>query len=328
MIEFENKNGFFVVSNDFVDKYLCDANGSFVKVYLYALRHCGNKSVSLADAANDLNLLESDVVRSFKYWHKQGIIDFKQHSAEDYSVKFLSEHREDAEYEPVEHTHRTRTFPTAVMYTKSDINNYMKNNDGIRHMFMISSQLLNRTLSDTDRKILFSLYDYLKLPIEVIFTLLEYCVSMEKTNMRYIEKVAYTWADNDITTLPKASAFVKEQTEVENTFKHYKEMFKITGREFTDTEEEYIKKWVYQLKLDDDTIKQAYEITVSNTGKVAFKYMDAILQNCGKPRVAGSSASKTEPQSVQKKNAFQDYDDEMSDFDVEIIKNRMSRTKN
>ena len=50
MIEFENKNGFFVVSNDFVDKYLCDANGSFVKVYLYALRHCGDKSVSLADA--------------------------------------------------------------------------------------------------------------------------------------------------------------------------------------------------------------------------------------------------------------------------------------
>ena len=56
--------------------------------------------------------------------------------------------------------------------------------------------------------------------------------------------------------------------------------------------------------------------------------MDAILQNFGKPRVAGSSASKTEHQSVQKKNAFQDYDDEMSDFDVEIIKNRMSRTKN
>ncbi len=331
MIEIENASNYFVVSNEFVDKYLCEANGSFVKVYLYALRHAANRNLTLADIANALNLLESDVIRSFKYWHKQGVIEFKQSSNEDFRIKFvsqnLSNHAEIDEDMP-EPIHKPRTSPTAVMYTKSDINKYMKNNDGIRHMFLISSQLLNRTLSDTDRKILFSLYDYLKMPVEVIFTLLEYCVSLEKTNMRYIEKVAYTWADNEINTLSKASAFVKEQAEVGNTLKRYKEMFKISGREFTDTEEEYIKNWVYQMKLDDSVIKQAYETTVTNTGKVAFKYMDAILKNIGNtPKSAPASKAKID-YAPRKKNSFQDYDDEISDFDIEIIKNRMNRVNN
>ena len=332
MIKFENNSGFFSVSNKFVDKYLCEANGSFIKVYLYSLRHSDSGNISVSDIANALNLLESDVIRSFKYWNKMGVIKFKSISDDEYTVKFNNNFDDSAdEYESsnaIESavSHRSSTSPTAVMYTKSDINNYMKNNDGIRHMFLISSQLLNRVLSDTDRKILFSFYDYLKMPVEVIFTLLEYCVSINKTNMRYIEKVAYTWADSDINTLVKASSFVKEQTEHNKTLKRYKELFKITGRDFTDTEEKLLKTWIYDLKLTEDEIKNAYEITVTNTGKIAFKYMDAILRN---PKT-GSGASYQKPfnQVAVKKNSFQDYDDEITDFDIEIIQRRMREFEN
>jgi len=284
MIQFVNSSDFFAVSNAFVDRYLCEANGSFVKVYLYSLRHSNTLDISVSNIANALNLLESDVIRAFKYWHKEGVIQFKQLSNDSYTVKFNSNFEiteaksTDSETFELSTTHKT-TLPTAVMYTKSDINNYMKNNDGIRHMFMISSQLLNRVLSDTDRKILFSFYDYLKLPVEVIFTLLEYCVSINKTNMRYIEKVAFTWSDTGINTLAKASAYVKEQTEYNKTLKRYKELFKISGRDFSETEEKFLNSWIYDLKLSEDEIKNAFEITVTNTGKIAFKYMDAILKN-------------------------------------------------
>ncbi len=66
MIRFENNSGFFSVSNKFVDNYLCEANGSFVKVYLYSLRHSTDSGLTIADIAAALNLLESDVIRSFK----------------------------------------------------------------------------------------------------------------------------------------------------------------------------------------------------------------------------------------------------------------------
>lgn len=320
MIKINSNSEYFFVSNDFVDKYLCEANGSFVKVYLYLLRHSRNPDLTMSDIANALNLLESDVIRAFKYWSKQGILQYEKISDSDYTVDFIKESLPDnqppksAASKPV----ASVTTPTLVSYTKSDINTYMRNNEGIRHMFMISEQLLNRALTDTDRKILFGFYDYLSLPVEVIFTLLEHCISNGKSNMRYIEKVAYSWADKGINTLTKASIAVKEENEINSMFRKYKAMFKISGRDFTSTEENYIKSWVTELKVPDSVIEAAYEKTVANTGKVVFKYMDTIIKNpngfSGKKSTGSDSASPK-----VKKNFFQDYDAGISDLDVQLI---------
>lgn len=332
MIQFYSDSDCFMVQNRFVDEFLCEANGSFVKVYLFALRHLSDVNLEMSDIANALNLLESDVIRAFKYWHKMELIKFKQINDKDFNIEFVSEiDQKKSEtsiqinsVEKINQPVRNSSIPTAVSYSKSDINTYMKNNDGIRHMFLISEQLLNRNLTDTDRKILFSFYDYLGMPVEVIFTLLEYCISIGKSNMRYIEKVAYNWADKGVNTLAKASVYVKEETEFSNTLKKFRTMFKISGREFTATEESFIRSWVYELKLTDDAIAQAYETTVTNTGKIAFKYMDAILKNSSSTAISKASPIAPKP-NYQKKNSFQDYDNEITEFDIQLIKNRINK---
>ena len=330
MIKIERNSECFFVDNSFVDNFLCEANGSFVKVYLFLLRHSKSPDMELSDIANALNLLESDVVRAFKYWQKAGLIDFTKNSEKDYDIVFCTEQTTSQEksHETTEEVSSSKatpakstTIPSAVSYTKRDISSYMKNNDGIRHLFLICEQLLNRSLTDTDCKILFGFYDYLGLPVEVIFTLIEHCISKGKTNMRYIEKVAYTWADREINTLAKASAFVKEENEFALLLKKFKAMFKISGRDFTDTEEAYIRTWVYDLKYSDDAIRFAYETTVTNTGKLAFKYMDAVLKNASSGAPKATSANTQ--QNGGKKNFFQDYDDEISDLELQIIKKRV-----
>ncbi len=332
MIEISRNSECFLVSNDFVDTYLCEANGSFVKVYLYLLRHSNTANLEMTDISNALNLLESDVIRAFKYWQKMGLLHFSKHSDKDFSIEFADKNSDcrkrnsvnDEQNPPQKSTvPKISSNPTAVTYTKSDITTYMKNNDGIRHMFLISEQLLNRPLTETDRKILFGFYDYLEMPVEVIFTLIEHCISKGKTNMRYIEKVAYTWADKEINTLEKASIFVKEENEFSLLLKKYKSMFKIVGRELTDTEETYIRTWVYELKADDNKIYEAYETTVTNTGKIAFKYLDAVLRN-SLGSVSGKNIYTEKSSANQRKNFFQDYDNEISDFEVEMIKNRVN----
>lgn len=330
MINIVRKTDSFSVSNKFVDEFLCDANGSFVKVYLFVLRHCNNKNLEMADIVTSLNLLESDVIRAFKYWQKMGLITFKQNSDIDFSIEFLDEKEESVKQEENEYSdknitkseNKPITAPTAVVYKKSDISTYMKNNDGIRHMFLISEQLLNRPLTDTDRKILFSFYDYLGMPVEVIFTLLEHCVSNGKQNMRYIEKVAYTWADKGIDTLSKASVLVKEENEFSSLLKKYKAMFKITGRELTNTEETFIRSWVYELKASDEKISFAYETAVTNTGKISFKYMDAVIRNSSSENLKKPAIQQT---NTSKRNFFQDYDGEISDFEVQLIKDRVNK---
>ncbi len=327
MIHFKQETDSFLVSNYFVDNFLCETNGSFVKVYLYILRHIRNQNLELTDIANALNLLESDVLRALKYWHKQKLISFSKQGETDFTIEFLScptirndDNTSEEQVETQKLTTNKTTLPTAVVYRKKELNEYMKNNDGIRHMFFVSEQLLNRTLTDTDRKILFGFYDYLGMPIEVIFTLLEYCISNGKSNMRYIEKVAYSWADKEINTLAKASKHVKELNELMSQCQKYKKMFRITGRELTPTEEAYIKCWVSELKISDSIIEAAYEKAVANTGKVSFGYMDAILKNPSK-----SQKTPLKPQTSDKKNFFQDYDEEISDFELELMKKRINK---
>ena len=52
-----------LVSNEFIDRYLAEANGEYVKVYLYLLRH-KDEPVSLEKIADGLNHTEADIRRA------------------------------------------------------------------------------------------------------------------------------------------------------------------------------------------------------------------------------------------------------------------------
>ena len=72
-----------LVSNQFIDCFMPEANGEFVKVYLYLLRcvqsHAYNFTIS--EIADKFNNTEMDIVRALRYWQKAGImkLDEDQH---------------------------------------------------------------------------------------------------------------------------------------------------------------------------------------------------------------------------------------------------------
>jgi len=72
----ESEIEFTLVSDIFIDKYMVYANGEFVKSYLYLLRCLKDKPnmFSLSVMADILNYTESDIIRSMKYWEKQGVL--------------------------------------------------------------------------------------------------------------------------------------------------------------------------------------------------------------------------------------------------------------
>ena len=97
--------------------------------------------------------------------------------------------------------------------------------------------------------------------------------------MRYIEKIAYSWADNGITTPDLANKFVKNSNKEQSILSTYKKNFRISGREFTQTEEKMLLSWINDYKADEELIMRAYDCAVMNTGKVSFRYMDSIIKN-------------------------------------------------
>lgn len=61
------------VANEFIDTYMAAANGEYVKVYLYVLRHQG-EDITIELIADALNHTESDVRRAISYWTKAGVL--------------------------------------------------------------------------------------------------------------------------------------------------------------------------------------------------------------------------------------------------------------
>lgn len=63
-----------MVANEFIDRYMAVANGEYVKVYLYLLRHDG-REITVGEIADALNHTESDVKRAIAYWVRLGVLE-------------------------------------------------------------------------------------------------------------------------------------------------------------------------------------------------------------------------------------------------------------
>lgn len=71
----ESKTAATCVPNAFIDNFMADANGEFVKIYLYLLR-CMNSAedFSIARMADKFEHTEKDIARALKYWEKMHIL--------------------------------------------------------------------------------------------------------------------------------------------------------------------------------------------------------------------------------------------------------------
>lgn len=74
-ISTKNHETYSSVSNFFIDYYMTEANGEYVKVYLYLVRLLNsNRAVTVAEIADHFDSTEKDICRAIKYWIKQKAI--------------------------------------------------------------------------------------------------------------------------------------------------------------------------------------------------------------------------------------------------------------
>ncbi|MGE4284614.1 MAG: DnaD domain protein [Clostridia bacterium] len=271
----------FPVANIFIDKYMPSSNATFVKVYLYGLRQCfqHNNQVENKDIAAALNILESDVINAWKYWESVGVVRLVIHDdgqPSDFDIAFV-DLTSDPQLAAKKFSHIL--IDSKPNYTPEEISIYIEQDKNIRYLYQTAQEKLDKMLSSADIKTLYSFYDWLRLPVEVIIMLLEYCASLNKKSMRYIEKVAISWADEGINSIDKAEQYLGQVEQRKTVLHQIKKSLGIIDRSLTETEEGYILNWTNKMNLSPDLIKLAYELTISNTGKLAFPYLNSILQS-------------------------------------------------
>lgn len=155
--------------------------------------------------------------------------------------------------------------------------------DGLRRQV---ERQLGSVLSPADLKTLYTVYDYLALPPEVILTLTSWCVEeMERKygpgrrpRMSQVKKEAFRWRDRGVDTLSAAEEFLRGQKALNRREKAILPLVGVRDRPPLDREREYIATWV-DWGFPDESIALAYEKTVLKKQSMNWPYMNSILKN-------------------------------------------------
>ncbi len=339
----------------FIDQYMADANGEFVKVYLFLLRCMGTSATSecsISAIADHFNHTENDILRALKYWEKVGVLSLElnseneltglcfkdltggiQHQDEPSIQKPVmvsldtnsSDTRKPATSKSVTNHKKTSNTSPKREYTLDEVKNFYAN-DEITELLFIIETYLKHPLSSTEMNTIFYWYDGLKFPSDVIEYLVEYSITNGHSSLRYMDKIALAWAENGIDSIEKAKEHISIRSKA---YYSIMKAFGISGRNLADSEMTFVNKWSKDFAFDIEIIQEACKRTISATQKPSFEYADSILTNWHKnhvhtlkditalDEVFNKNKQTTTPQSTTtvKRNKFNNFHQRKYDSD-------------
>ena len=165
--------------------------------------------------------------------------------------------------------------PVIPAYSAAEISAYIQTEEGDQLQFVVS-QYLGRPLNKCDLERIYYFHEELHFSAELIDYLFDYCVSNGHSSLRYIERVALSWADHQVTTVEEA----KKDAEIYNKL-NYEVMraYGLGNRQAAPAEMKFIKRWRVEWGFSVDMILAAIERTIAQIHQPEFNYTDKILSN-------------------------------------------------
>lgn len=273
------------VPNIFIDKYMTNANGEFVKIYLYLIR-CMEQSknaCSISELADVFDHTEKDVLRALAYWEKMHLLHLEYDDNSEVSGISLELPEKNAPSFSEQKKAQENPSPSEAknQYSTEQIEHF-QNDEGLQEILFITENYLGRTLNSTDIRTILYWYDGLHFSTDLIEYLIETCISNGHTSLRYMEKIALSWADAGISSVTEAK---KEHSLHNKDAYAVMKAFGISGRNLISSELKKIAKWTGSYAFSMDIIREACRRTIQATGKPSFEYADTILSNWHKNNI-------------------------------------------
>lgn len=246
----------------FVSNHLTNANGDYVKLYLYCMfisKHNGD--ISPLDLSKKLSLPLSTVEQGLKYWEENGVMTRKQ---KNYILNDLKQQEIGKLYTP-----KLTSLP------EDAVKNTSKNVQRTKIINAINSMFFQGVMSPTWYTDIDTLFAKYKFEEDVVYSLFQYCFDRQALHRKYLFTVADAWAQSGIVTMEDVDNYYSQ---FEKTNQMKKSIGKKLGfvRNLSEYEEAYVNKWVNDFNYPLDIIEIALKKTTSKTNP-SFDYIDKIL---------------------------------------------------
>ena len=281
-------NSVFAVPCSVVDQNLKLAGSVQLKVLLWALRHAG-EPFEAQDVASALGIDRADVGDALLYWKESGLFSGGGPGVAQTQGEPAAKSADQTDLPPEGSASAVEPRRVLSRPQKPDSEFVAKRigeSTEISCLMQSAQQVLGRLISGGESATLLMIHDEFGLPSDVIIMLLQYTASIGKANMRYIEKTAMNWADEEINTHERAEERLRRLTECRQAWRQVEQAVGIPHRAPSTKEEAFADVWVSQWKFSVDMIREAYDRAVDATGKFSASYMNRILERWKKSGIS------------------------------------------
>lgn len=172
-------------------------------------------------------------------------------------------------------------------YTAADLNRELENPaSSFPGLVAEVQRRLGKVLSTSDLRSLYTLYDYLALPAEVICLLVSWCVEDFRRKygegrlprMSQIQKEGFIWSRQGVDTPEAAERHLQRLALLRSREGEILRLLDQKPRPLVKQERQWVAAWT-DMGFPDEVLRLAYEKTVVKKQGMDWKYMNGIL--CG-----------------------------------------------
>ena len=277
MINRTKWNKSFAVPSEVVDDYIKLAGSVQLKVLLWMMRHSAEDR-SIEELSSAIGVSAPDCIDALNFWKETGIL---VSSESEIKAEIVVPAEKPVIKKETPKVNNTKILPEieAVKPTVEQIVARGDESEEIRFLFQEAQMRLGKTIGHDGQAVLLMMHDAYGLPVEVIVTIIEYCVSVGKTSTSYIAKIGKDWGEREIDTLEKADEVISELKASDEMWGEFRIRTGISTPRPTSAQMKYLNRWKNEFKFSMEMILLAYEETANNIQKMSFPYMDKILKN-------------------------------------------------
>lgn len=314
------------VPNVFIDEYMADAQGEYVKIYLYLLRCMTGKkeTISISRMADTFDLTEKAVKRALRYWEKAHLLRLEFEDEQLTGICLVeqtaarSAEKKKSDKVSLRKEKKIDEAPTKTAYSSDEIDSFGRQ-ESIKELLYAAESLVGRSLTRTDLNAMLSWYDELSFSPELIIYLVEYCCESGHKSLHYMNKVALSWKESGVETEKQAKELVRQRSRI---YHKVVKAFGITGRALAESELAFLDKWKKTYRFSDDMIQEACRRTMTAIQSPSFEYTDAILKSWKEKKIETveeaekadavrkkmSEVTQKTPKTSEKTNKFNNFE--------------------
>lgn len=348
-IERKNWGCFFTVPCEVVSNHIKLCSGDFLKVLLCILSSDKNEVIS--ENITSVTGISTDIVDdAIVYWSQTGIFSVLNvtilKNTENKTQLTDNNELNSPNATPVLHNNsntdnlqKVSIIPAVnpskdslekkshVKYSSKDVADIINSQKEIKEMFSQLEIILKRSLKFSEQCGYINLVENYGFPIASILLLAQYCEDIGKSSIKYIEKIAESWFEQDITSYPQVEAEIIKMTKSHTIESKIAKLFGMTTN-LTKKQKEYISSWT-DLGFGLDMIELAYEKCVDQINKLSFPYINKIILSWSKENVFTADEVNILDTKSKKKNlrkSEKEHSFDLDEFD-EFSLNYFSRLK-